>query len=222
MSEMKEIHTYLEKTLKKLEKKIEHLPPEIISQAEAFADNLEYEDLLELSSLQENYKKDTFRDPARKAHITNWALFFTAKKRFKNGEIKNTIDALFIYFFQLGQIDQNLTEVLGFREKEAKRSKAGTDKLHETDRTVREEVCKLLHEHKPPDGWKDRSVAIKKIIKYARKFHNNNLSGSSIKPVNLEKNIVKWMENKKFEPYKAFKDTASQAWIKLHHKPDHS
>lgn len=213
MSEMKEIHTYLKKTLEKLEKNNEQLPSEIISQAEAFANTLEYGDLLDLSSLQEPYKKDTFTDPARIAYITNLALLFIAKKCFENGEIKKTIDVLFTYHFQLGQIDQNLTEVCGFREKEAKRSKAGTDKRYGPDRTVREEVCKLLHEHKPTNGWKDRPEAVKKILPYAREFHTNNLSGSNIKPENLESNIKKWLENSKYEPHAAFNETASQNWI---------
>ncbi len=219
MSEIKEIQNYLKKTLEILEDKIlEALPPAYQQLAEISADIFDTEDVLELISLHGPYRKDALTERAHKAYLDNLILFFKAKKLFENGEFTNTIDTLLTYHLQLGQIDQNLTDEEGFKEKESRRSKAGTDKLYGPDRAIREEVCKLLQKHKPEEGWKDRTAAAKSVFPDLERFFKANCSGSNLKLENLDSYINKWMKNSKYEPYDAFKETASLEWLRKNHK----
>lgn len=224
MTEIEKIKKYLNNTIDRMEEHYtkNNLPTATYYESELGANIFDSDELKELVCLHEPYKKNKYLDRAKKAHTDNLSLFMHAKRSFENGEFQKTIDLLFCYHFQLGQITQNIDEEDSFKAEGAKRSKAGTDKQHATDRAVREEVCKLLQEHKPTKGWKDRTAAITKILPYVREFHNNNLSGSNINPEKLENKIKDWLKDSKFEPYDAFKETASEAWMKLHHKPNHS
>lgn len=219
MSEMDKIHRYLQKIFNEFE--AWHNQPKSIEYyqvAKSLAVSYPTKDLLSPEALEEPYSKNRSRDRASEAYISNLIIFIKAKQSFEKNNLQKSIDLLFTYHLQLGRIQQNITEEDGFKEKESRRSKAGTDKLYGPDRAIREEVCKLLQKHKPEEGWKDRTAAAKSVFPDLERFFKANCSGSNLKLENLDSYINKWMKNSKYEPYDAFKETASLEWLRKNHK----
>lgn len=222
MSEMDKLQKYLKKTLERLEAKlINSLPDEHYQKAILGADFLEIGDLIEQSTLNTPYVKGQHLDRAEKAYIDNVSVFIKAKRSFNNGEIQKTIELLFLYHFQIGQIQQNITEEDGFAEIASLRSKAGTDKRYVKHQLIRAEACQLLRGHRPEGGWPNRPSAAKKILPYLESFVNKidrDEGRIYFEPENIGNVLAGWMEDKKNEVSVTFEETASQKWLSQHVK----
>lgn len=236
MSEMDKVKKYLRKTLERLEAKvINSLPDEHYQKAILGADFLEMDELTKNSILDTPYTKGKHLNRAENAYIDNVSLLIKAQRSFDNGDIQKTFAILFNYHFQLGQIQQNITEEDGFKAIGTKRSKVATDKRYEKDKLIKLEACNLLLMHKPAKGWKDRTIAANTILSELDKFlaktlltleqeaKNNPNSkptlGSKLDSKNLPNMLLKWMKTPKTEVYIAFKETASLEWKQKFAKP---
>lgn len=218
MSKIDEVQKYLKKTFERLEVEIiNSLPNEHYQKAILGADFIEIEDLTQNTILDAPYTKGKHLARAKKAYIDNVSIFIKAKRTFENGDIRKTIKLLFIYHFQLGQIQQNITEEDGFKAIAAAQTTPGRDERYSPNRQIRAKACTLLHEHKPENGWENIPIAAHAIFHDLEQFTKELISrldkDCNVNPENILNLLDGWMRKKENEVRTAFIETASQEWI---------
>lgn len=219
MSEMDKVKKYLKKIVEQFDLINQHpIWAEYHKLAESAETKFETDDLLYSESLATPYRGDRPQDRSAEAAINKLALLIKAKKTLENGEIQKTIEILFNYYILLGKLNQNFIEEEGFKAEASRRTTPGRNGRYSKNRKIKDEACKLLHKHKPQEGWENKKVAAKTILPILKLFFKKDNDRTNLTLNNLGDRLDEWLKDNENDVAKSFRETASQKWLTAYPK----